>query len=172
MNRFSKVITQNKSQGASQAMLYAIGFKPIDFKKAQIGIGSVWYEGNPCNTHLNKISKKVKKGIKKKYNSKLLGLRFNTVGISDGISMGTDGMKYSLPSREIIADSIETIMNGQHYDANISIAGCDKNLPGCLMGMIRVNRPSLMIYGVALGQVLVEVCILLILWQLRLKQWV
>lgn len=147
MNRYSKIITQNKSQGASQAMLYAIGLKPIDLKKAQIGIGSVWYEGNPCNMHLNKLAKSVKKGINKKYSKSLLPFRFSTVGISDGISMGTGGMKYSLPSRELIADSIETIMHGQHYDGNISIAGCDKNLPGCLMGMIRVNRPSLMIYG-------------------------
>lgn len=147
MNRVSRVITQKKSQGASQAMLYAIGMKPIDFDKAQIGIGSVWYESNPCNMHLNSIAKHVKNGINKHYNSSLIGYRFNTVGVSDGISMGTNGMYYSLPSREIIADSIETIMKGQHYDANISIAGCDKNLPGCLMGMIRVNRPSLMIYG-------------------------
>lgn len=147
MNRYSRVITQKKSQGASQAMLYAIGMKPIDFDKAQIGIGSVWYESNPCNMHLNSIAKYVKNGINKHYGPSLIGYRFNTVGVSDGISMGTNGMYYSLPSREIIADSIETIMKGHHYDANISIAGCDKNLPGCLMGMIRVNRPSLMIYG-------------------------
>ena len=147
MNRFSRVITQSKSQGASQAMLYALGLKPHDMNKAQIGIGSVWYEGNPCNVHLNKIAKNVKIGIKKTCDDKLLSFRFNTIGISDGISMGTKGMLYSLPSREIIADSIESIMKGQCYDGNISIAGCDKNMPGCLMGMIRVNRPSLMIYG-------------------------
>ena len=147
MNRISRVITQNKSQGASQAMLYAIGNTPADLNKAQIGIGSVWYESNPCNIHLNSIAKNVKNGLIKHYNSSLIGYRFNTIGVSDGISMGTNGMYYSLPSREIIADSIETIMKGHHYDANISIAGCDKNLPGCLMGIIRVNRPSLMIYG-------------------------
>lgn len=147
MNRFSRYITQNKSQGASQAMLYALGLTPNDLKKAQVGIGSVWYEGNPCNVHLNKLAEKVKNGIEEFYPNTLLGFRFNTVGISDGISMGTKGMLYSLPSREIIADSVETIMRGQYYDANICIAGCDKNMPGCLMGMIRVNRPSLMIYG-------------------------
>lgn len=147
MNRFSRVITQAKSQGASQAMLYALGLTKRDMGKAQIGIGSVWYEGNPCNSHLNILSEKVKNGINEFFPNTLLGFRFNTIGISDGISMGTKGMLYSLPSREIIADSVESIMKGQYYDANISIAGCDKNMPGCLMGMIRVNRPSLMIYG-------------------------
>ena len=128
-------------------MFYALKLKQNDFEKAQVGIGSVWYESNPCNNHLNSIAKLVKKGIKKKYNETLIGFRFNSVGISDGISMGTDGMKYSLPSREIIADSVETYINGHHNDGLITVAGCDKNLPGCLMGMIRVNRPSLMIYG-------------------------
>ena len=145
LNRFSKIITQEKSQGASQAMLYALNLNSDDFQKGQIGIGSNWYESNPCNNHLNKLSKRVKNSINKKPN--LIGFRFNTIGVSDGLSMGTIGMKYSLPSREIIADSYETIVKGHSYDGNIAIPGCDKNIPGCLMAMIRINRPSFMIYG-------------------------
>ena len=144
INRTSKRITQPKSQGASQAMLYAVGLSEEDMAKAQVGIASVWYEGNPCNMHLNRLAEEVKKGVDA---AGLVGLRFNTIGVSDGISMGTEGMSYSLPSRDIIADSIETVMRAQWYDANIALPGCDKNMPGCLMAMARVNRPSLMVYG-------------------------
>ena len=144
LNRTSRRITEPKSQGASQAMLYAVGLTEADMGKAQVGIGSVWYEGNPCNMHLNDLAAEVKKGVDA---AGLVGLRFNTIGVSDGISMGTEGMSYSLPSRDIIADSIETVMRAQWYDANIALPGCDKNMPGCLMAMARVNRPSLMVYG-------------------------
>lgn len=144
LNKFSSRITQPKAQGASQAMLYATGLKPSDMKLPQVGISSIWYEGNPCNMHLMDLSQKVKEGVQK---AGLVGYRFNTIGVSDGISMGTDGMSYSLQSREIIADSIETVMSAQWYDANISLPGCDKNMPGCLMAMGRLNRPSLMVYG-------------------------
>jgi dihydroxy-acid dehydratase len=144
LNKYSSHITQPKSQGASQAMLYATGFTEADMDKAEVGIASVWYEGNPCNMHLNVLSEKVKEGVTA---AGLVGLRFNTVGVSDGISMGTDGMSYSLQSRDLIADSIETVMGGQWYDACIALPGCDKNMPGCVMAMGRLNRPSLMIYG-------------------------
>ena len=144
LNKISSRITQPRSQGASQAMLYATGLKREDMDKAQVGIASVWYDGNPCNMHLNKLSDKVKEGV---VAAGLLGMRFNTIGVSDGISMGTDGMSFSLQSRDIIADSIETVMSAQWYDANISIPGCDKNMPGCLIAMGRLNRPSLMVYG-------------------------
>jgi len=144
LNRTSCRITEPKSQGASQAMLYAVGLTEADMTKAQVGISSVWYEGNPCNMHLNRLAAEVKKGVDA---AGMVGLRFNTVGVSDGISMGTEGMSYSLPSRDIIADSIETVMRAQWYDANIALPGCDKNMPGCLMAMARVNRPSLMVYG-------------------------
>lgn len=125
-------------------MLYATGLKPEDMSKAQVGIGSVWYEGNSCNMHLLKLAEAVKEGVTK---AGLLGMRFNTIGVSDGISMGTDGMSYSLQSRDLIADSMETIMGAQWYDALIALPGCDKNMPGCVMAMGRLNRPSLMIYG-------------------------
>ncbi|KAG0084957.1 hypothetical protein BGZ93_000923, partial [Podila epicladia] len=125
-------------------MLYATGLKEDDMSKAQVGISSVWYEGNPCNMHLNDLAAKVKEGVEK---AGLVGYRFNTIGVSDGISMGTTGMSYSLQSRDIIADSIETVMSAQWYDANISLPGCDKNMPGCLIAMGRLNRPSLMVYG-------------------------
>ena len=144
LNRFSARVTQPKSQGSSQAMLYATGLQPEDMSKAQVGIASVWWEGNPCNMHLNDLAAKAREGV---VASDLVGLRFNTIGVSDGISMGTDGMSYSLQSREIIADSIETVMAAQWYDALIAIPGCDKNMPGCLMAMGRLNRPALMIYG-------------------------
>ncbi|HVW39195.1 MAG TPA: dihydroxy-acid dehydratase, partial [Pirellulales bacterium] len=142
--KYSSRITQPKSQGASQAMLYGTGMTPEDMQKAQIGIASVWYEGNTCNMHLNDLAAKVKEGV---VAAGLVGMRFNTIGVSDGISMGTEGMSYSLQSRDIIADSIETVMHAQWYDANISIPGCDKNMPGTLIAMGRVNRPSLMVYG-------------------------
>ena len=143
LNKFSKAITQDKTQGASQAMLYALKLSEEDLKKPQIGIGSNWFESNPCNNHLNILAKKVKSN----FPSDLIPFRFNTIGVSDGISMGTRGMLYSLPSREIIADSYETINIAHSYDGNIAIPGCDKNMPGCLMAMIRINRPSFMIYG-------------------------
>ena len=144
LNRFSSQVTQPKSQGASQAMLYATGLTDEDLAKAQVGISSIWYEGNPCNMHLLDLANAVKEGVDK---AGLLGMRFNTVGVSDGISMGTRGMSYSLQSRDLISDSIETVTGGQWYDANISIPGCDKNMPGVMMAMGRLNRPSLMIYG-------------------------
>jgi dihydroxy-acid dehydratase len=144
LNKFSSRITQPRSQGASQAMLYATGLREADMNKAQVGIASVWFEGNPCNMHLLQLAEKAKEGLTA---VGLVGMRFNTIGVSDGISMGTDGMSFSLQSRDLIADSIETVMAAQWYDANISIPGCDKNMPGCIMAMGRLNRPSLMIYG-------------------------
>ena len=144
LNKYSSRITQPKSQGASQAMLYATGMTAADMAKPQVGIASVWYDGNPCNMHLNKLADHVKEGVTA---GGCVGMRFNTIGVSDGISMGTDGMSYSLQSREIIADSIETVMGAQWYDACVTLPGCDKNMPGCLMAMGRLNRPSLMVYG-------------------------
>ena len=144
LNRYSARITQPKAQGASQAMLYGTGLTGAEMDKAQVGISSVWYEGNTCNMHLNDLAAKVREGV---VAAGLVGMRFNTVGVSDSISMGTDGMSFSLQSRDLIADSIETVMNAQWYDANISLPGCDKNMPGCLIAMGRLNRPSLMIYG-------------------------
>ncbi|HTX34975.1 MAG TPA: dihydroxy-acid dehydratase [Bryobacteraceae bacterium] len=144
LNRFSSRITQPRSQGASQAMLYATGLQEADMNKPQVGIASVWFEGNPCNMHLLHLAEKVKEGLQA---AGLVGMRFNTIGVSDGIAMGTEGMSFSLQSRDLIADSIETVMSAQWYDANISIPGCDKNMPGCVMAMGRLNRPSLMIYG-------------------------
>ncbi len=144
LNKFSSRVTQPKSQGASQAMLYGTGMTEEDMDKPQVGIASVWYEGNTCNMHLNELAAKVREGV---IAAGLVGMRFNTVGVSDGISMGTDGMSYSLQSRDLIADSVETVMGGQWYDANISIPGCDKNMPGVIMAMGRLNRPSLMVYG-------------------------
>ena len=144
LNKYSSRITQPKVQGASQAMLYGTGMTSEDMNKPQIGIGSVWYEGNTCNMHLDKLAAEVKRGV---VESGMVGMRFNTIGVSDGISMGTDGMSYSLQSRDIIADSIETIMSAQWYDACIALPGCDKNMPGFLIAMGRLNRPSLMVYG-------------------------
>ena len=144
LNRYSSRITQPRSQGASQAMLYATGMSEEDMNKAQVGIASVWYEGNSCNMHLLDLADKVREGVQQ---AGLVGMRFNTIGVSDGMSMGTEGMSYSLQSRDLIADSIETVMGGQWYDANISLPGCDKNMPGCVMAMGRINRPSIMIYG-------------------------
>jgi dihydroxy-acid dehydratase len=144
LNKYSSRITGMKSQGASQAMLYGVGLTDADMQKPQVGISSVWFEGNTCNMHLNQLSAKVKEGVEA---AGLVGLRFNTIGVSDGISMGTEGMSYSLQSRDLIADSIETVMQAHWYDANISLPGCDKNMPGCLIAMGRINRPSLMVYG-------------------------
>ena len=144
LNRYSARVTQEKSQGASQAMLYGTGMTEQDMAKPQVGIASVWFEGNTCNMHLLDLAARVKQGVEAR---DLVGMRFNTVGVSDAISMGTEGMSFSLQSRDLIADSIETIMCAQWYDANISIPGCDKNMPGCIMAMGRLNRPALMIYG-------------------------
>ena len=144
LNRYSSRITQPKSQGASQAMLHGTGLSEEDMDKAQVGISSVWYEGNTCNMHLNDLAARVREGVRE---AGLVGMRFNTIGVSDGISMGTEGMGFSLQSRDLIADSIETVMSAQWYDANISLPGCDKNMPGCLIAMGRLNRPSIMIYG-------------------------
>ena len=144
LNRYSARITQPRSQGASQAMLYGTGMTSEDMQRAQVGIASVWYEGNTCNMHLLELSESVKAGVSE---SDLVGMRFNTIGVSDGISMGTEGMSYSLQSRDLIADSIETVMGAQWYDALVTLPGCDKNMPGCVMAMARVNRPALMVYG-------------------------
>lgn len=144
LNRYSARITQPKSQGASQAMLYGVGLSQADMDKAQVGIASVWYEGNTCNMHLNDLAAQVKEGVTA---AGLVGMRFNTIGVSDGISMGTEGMSYSLPSRDLIADSVETLMGAQWYDAGIVIPGCDKNMPGVIIALGRLNRPGLMIYG-------------------------
>ena len=144
LNKHSSRLTQDESQPASQAMLYAVGLTDEDMSKAQVGIASTGYDGNPCNMHLNNLAAEVK--IESKI-AGLVGLGFNTIGVSDGISMGTSGMNYSLASRDIIADSIETVMNAQSYDALVSVVGCDKNMPGAVIAMLRLNRPSIMMYG-------------------------
>ncbi len=144
LNSLSARITEPKSQGASQAMLYATGLTPDDMAKAQIGIASVWFEGNPCNMHLLGLAEKAREGVRA---AGMVGMRFNTIGVSDGIAMGTDGMSYSLQSREIIADSIETLVAAHWYDALVTLPGCDKNMPGCVIAMARLNRPALMVYG-------------------------
>ncbi|MBS1935565.1 MAG: dihydroxy-acid dehydratase, partial [Bacteroidetes bacterium] len=145
LNKYSKTLTQDPTQPAAQAMYYAIGLKEEDFKKAQVGVVAMGWDGNPCNMHLNDFATKVKDSVNNV--DGLLGLRFYTIGVSDGISMGTDGMRYSLVSRDVIADSIETNAGAQYYDALITIPGCDKNMPGCIMAMGRLNRPSIMLYG-------------------------
>jgi len=145
LNKYSKTLTQDPTQPAAQAMYYAIGFKEEDFQKAQVGIVSMGWDGNPCNMHLNALSDQVKESVNR--TEGLLGLRFYTIGVSDGISMGTDGMRYSLVSRDVIADSIETNAGAQYYDGLIAIPGCDKNMPGAVMAMGRLNRPSIMLYG-------------------------
>ncbi len=144
LNKYSKTITQDETQPASQAMFYGIGLTEEDLKKAQVGIVSMGYDGNPCNMHLNDLAKDIKKGV---WDADLVGLIFNTIGVSDGISNGNDGMRFSLVSRDVIADSIETVMGAQWYDGMIAVPGCDKNMPGALMAMGRVNRPSIMVYG-------------------------
>ena len=144
LNRISRRITQPKKQGASQAMLYATGLTEADMDKAQVGIASCWYEGNSCNMHLGDLAAHVKEGV---VAAELVAMRFNTIGVSDGISMGTEGMSFSLPSRDLIADSIETVMGAQWYDGLVTIPGCDKNMPGCVMAMARLDRPAMMIYG-------------------------
>ena len=144
LNKYSKTITQDETQPASQAMLYGIGLTEEDLKKAQVGIVSMGYDGNTCNMHLNDLAKDIKAGV---WKADLVGLIFNTIGVSDGISNGNDGMRFSLVSRDVIADSIETVMGAQWYDGLIAVPGCDKNMPGALMAMGRVNRPSIMVYG-------------------------
>ena len=144
LNKYSSRITEPKSQGASQAMLYGTGMTDEDMHKPEIGIASVWYEGNTCNMHLLDLAAKVREGVQL---ADMVGMRFNTIGVSDGISMGTDGMSYSLQSRDIIADSVETVMAAQWYDGLITIPGCDKNMPGVMIAMGRLNRPAIMVYG-------------------------
>ena len=144
LNKYSKQVTQDDTQPAAQAMLHAIGLTEEDFHKPLVGIASTGYEGNPCNMHLNDLAKLAKQGTTE---TDVIGLIFNTIGVSDGISMGTPGMRYSLPSRDIIADSMETVVQGMSYDGLVTVVGCDKNMPGALMAMLRVNRPSILIYG-------------------------
>ncbi|KAI0793190.1 dihydroxy-acid dehydratase [Abortiporus biennis] len=144
LNKYSSLLTQNKARGGAQAMLYAVGLTEEDMDKPQIGISPIWWEGNPCNSHLLDLAQKVKEGCAQEG---MVGLIFNTIGVSDAITMGTDGMRYSLPSRDIIADSIEAVTLAQHYDANISLPGCDKNMPGCLIAAVRHNRPTVIVYG-------------------------
>lgn len=144
LNKYSRTLTQDKSHGAARAMLYATGLKDEDMDKAQVGIASVWYEGNPCNMHLMDLAKHVKKGV---VDADLVGYQFNTIGVSDGISNGTTGMRYSLQSRDIIADSIETVVGAQFYDGLIALPGCDKNMPGTIMAAARLNRPMIHVYG-------------------------
>ena len=144
LNRYSKTLTQDPTQPAAQAMLYGIGLTDDDLKKAQVGVASMGYDGNTCNMHLNDLAKLVKQGI---WEEDMVGLIFNTIGVSDGMSMGTDGMRYSLVSRDVIADSIEAVCGAQYYDGLITLPGCDKNMPGSVMAMGRLNRPSIMVYG-------------------------
>ncbi|MCA6487716.1 MAG: dihydroxy-acid dehydratase [Chitinophagaceae bacterium] len=144
MNKYSKVLTQDETQPAAQAMLYGIGLTDADMQKAQVGIASMGYDGNTCNMHLNELAQQIKKSV---WNNEMVGLIFNTIGVSDGMSNGTDGMRYSLVSRDVIADSIETICGAHYYDGLIAVPGCDKNMPGCLIAMGRLNRPSIMVYG-------------------------
>ena len=144
LNKYSKTLTQDETQPAAQAQLYAIGFKEEDFQKAQVGIASMGFDGNPCNMHLNDLSRVIKKGV---WDNGLVGLVFNTIGVSDGMSNGTDGMRYSLVSRDVIADSIEAVCGAQYYDGLITVPGCDKNMPGSLIAMGRLNRPAIMVYG-------------------------
>src|SRR3954463_7558117 len=144
LNKYSKVLTQDETQPAAQAMLYGIGLTDEDLAKAQVGIVSMGYDGNTCNMHLNELAKIVKQGV---WDNELVGLIFNTIGVSDGMANGTDGMRYSLVSRDIIADSIEAVCGAQYYDSLIAIPGCDKNMPGSIMAMGRLNRPSIMVYG-------------------------
>lgn len=144
LNKFSRTFTQDETQPAAKAMLYGIGLTDADMEKAQVGIASMGYDGNTCNMHLNDLAQVVKKGV---WASDLVGLTFGTIGVSDGMSNGTEGMRYSLVSRDVIADSIETICGGQYYDGLIAIPGCDKNMPGAVIAMGRLDRPAIMVYG-------------------------
>src|ERR1043165_5678312 len=144
LNKYSKTLTQDATQPAAQAMFYGIGLTDEDLAKAQVGVVSLGYDGNTCNMHLNDLAKIVKQSV---WDTDLVGLIFNTIGVSDGISMGTDGMRYSLVSRDLIADSIEAVCGAQYYDALIALPGCDKNMPGSVIAMGRLNRPAIMVYG-------------------------
>ena len=144
LNKYSKTVTQDPTQPAAQAMLYALGLNESDLQKPFVGIASTGYEGNPCNMHLNQLAAEVKEGVQ---SADAVGLIFNTIGVSDGISMGTPGMRYSLPSRDIIADSMETVVQAMSYDALVTVVGCDKNMPGAMIAMLRLNRPSILVYG-------------------------
>src|SRR5688500_5727035 len=144
LNKYSKTLTQDPTLPAAQAMLYGIGLTEDDLKKAQVGVVSTGYDGNTCNMHLNKLAQEVKTAV---WDNDLVGLMFHTIGVSDGMSNGTEGMRYSLVSREVIADSIETVCGAQYYDGLIAVVGCDKNMPGALMAMGRLNRPAIMVYG-------------------------
>ena len=160
LNKYSKAVTQDPTQPAAQAMLHAIGMTDEDFKKPLIGIASTGYEGNPCNMHLNDLAQDIKVGVNEQ---SLVGLVFNTIGVSDGISMGTPGMRFSLPSRDIIADSIETVVQAMSYDGVVTVVGCDKNMPGAMMALLRLNRPGILVYGgtIAAGfQPLLPSCLL------------
>src|SRR6202008_4746563 len=142
--KYSKTLTQDITQPGAQAMLYGLGLSDTDLAKAQVGIASMGYDGNTCNMHLNDLAQIVKKGV---WDTNLVGFIFNTIGVSDGMANGTDGMRYSLVSRDLIADSIEAVCGAQYYDGLITIPGCDKNMPGSVMAMARLNRPSIMLYG-------------------------
>ena len=144
LNKYSKTVTQDVTQPAAQAMLYGIGLTDADLAKAQVGIASMGWDGNTCNMHLNELAATIKKGV---WDNDLVGLIFHTIGVSDGISNGTDGMRYSLVSRDIIADSIEAVCGAQYYDAVVAIPGCDKNMPGSIIAMGRLNRPGIIVYG-------------------------
>ena len=152
LNKYSSQLTQNKAYGTAQAMLYATGLTEPDMARAQVGIVSMWYEGNPCNMHLARLADCVHATmLASSPTNHLVGMRFNTIGVSDAISMGTTGMSYSLPSRDLIADSIESVMQAHWYDGLVTVPGCDKNMPGCIIAMARLNRPALMIYGGTIG---------------------
>jgi dihydroxy-acid dehydratase len=151
-NKYSSQLTQDKAYGTAQAMLYATGLTEPDMARAQVGIVSMWYDGNPCNMHLGRLADRVQASMRESVTqNNLVGMRFNTIGVSDAISMGTDGMSYSLPSRDLIADSIESVMSAHWYDGLVTVPGCDKNMPGCVIAMARLNRPALMIYGGTIG---------------------
>jgi dihydroxy-acid dehydratase len=152
LNTYSSQLTQDKAYGTAQAMLYATGLTEPDMARAQVGIASMWYDGNPCNMHLARLADCVQNSMRSSIDeNNLVGLRFNTIGVSDAISMGTTGMSYSLPSRDLIADSIESVMQAHWYDGLVTVPGCDKNMPGCVIAMARLNRPALMIYGGTIG---------------------
>lgn len=161
LNKYSSHLTQDKAYGTAQAMLYATGLTEPDMNRAQVGIAAMWYDGNPCNMHLGRLADYVQASMRSSINEmNLVGLRFNTIGVSDAISMGTSGMSYSLPSRDLIADSIESVMQAHWYDGLITVPGCDKNMPGCVIAMARLNRPALMIYGgtIAAGHTTIGPC--------------
>jgi dihydroxy-acid dehydratase len=151
-NKFSSQLTQDKAYGTAQAMLYATGLTEPDMARPQVGIVSMWYDGNPCNMHLGRLADAVQASMRESIDqNNLVGMRFNTIGVSDAISMGTTGMSYSLPSRDLIADSIESVMSAHWYDGLVTVPGCDKNMPGCVIAMARLNRPALMLYGGTIG---------------------